>query len=263
MNDGANCAFLIHIGLPSSSHSRCVTSLDSLKRSSQHIDKLINAQSREEIIKNRKRLMGTIDTVLILAFQGLSFRGHDESSTSRNQGNFIELLKYKVKGTELESITLENVPQNAKYSSPKIQKEILHILANKVRKMICDEIGGENFCILVDESQDESKTEQMALVLRYVKQDGSLKERFFDIVGVKNTSAITLKNAISVILARFNLPIQNMRGQGYDGASNMCGEWNGLQALFLKKCLFAYYVHCFAHRLQLALVAAAKDEPNV
>ena len=39
----------------------------------------------------------------------------------------------------------------------------------------------------------------------------------------------------------------------------MHGTWNGLQALFLKHCPYAYYVHCFAHRLQLTLVSAAKD----
>ncbi|XP_059650673.1 uncharacterized protein LOC132296491 [Cornus florida] len=43
----------------------------------------------------------------------------------------------------------------------------------------------------------------------------------------------------------------------------MRGEWNRLQTLFLKDCPFAYYVHCFAHQLQLALVAAAKDETNI
>ncbi|XP_074362059.1 uncharacterized protein LOC141702260 [Apium graveolens] len=32
-----------------------------------------------------------------------------------------------------------------------------------------------------------------------------------------------------------------MRGQGYDGASNMCGAFNGLQALFLKDCPYVYY----------------------
>lgn len=53
--------------------------------------------------------------------------------------------------------------------------------------------------------------------------------------------------------------MENLCGQGYDGASNMRGEWNGLQALFLQKCPYAYYVHYFAHRLQLALNAAAKD----
>ena len=39
----------------------------------------------------------------------------------------------------------------------------------------------------------------------------------------------------------------------------MWGEWNGLQALILNDCPYAYYVHCLAHRLQLALVAASKE----
>ncbi|XP_073041708.1 uncharacterized protein [Primulina eburnea] len=71
--------------------------------------------------------------------------------------------------------------------------------------------------------------------------------------------ALTLKNAIYSSLAHYNLDVQNIRGQDYDGASNMRGEFNGLQALILKDCKSAYYVHCFAHRLQLALVGAAKN----
>ena len=34
--------------------------------------------------------------------------------------------------------------------------------------------------------------------------------------------------------------------------------WNGLQALILNDCPYAYYIHCFAHRLQLALVKTSK-----
>ncbi|PPD66876.1 hypothetical protein GOBAR_DD36247 [Gossypium barbadense] len=34
---------------------------------------------------------------------------------------------------------------------------------------------------------------------------------------------------------------------------------NSLQALFAKKCRFAYYVHCLAHRLQLNLIVASKE----
>jgi hypothetical protein len=51
-----------------------------------------------------------------------------------------------------------------------------------------------------------------------------------------------------------------MRGQGYGGASNIRGALNGLKALFLKDCPYAYYVHCFAHRQQLALLVAARNE---
>ncbi|KAG6730512.1 hypothetical protein I3842_01G083800 [Carya illinoinensis] len=61
------------------------------------------------------------------------------------------------------------------------------------------------------------------------------------------------------ILSRHCLDIQNIRGQGYDGTSNIHGEWNGLQTLFIKDYPYPYYVHCFAHRLQLALVVASKE----
>jgi hypothetical protein len=41
------------------------------------------------------------------------------------------------------------------------------------------------------------------------------------------------------------------------------GELNGLQTLFLKECPYTYYVHCYAHHLQLVLVAASKDVVHV
>ena len=170
----------------------------------------MNSQSMEEIAKNQMRLTTSIQTVRLLILQAGPFKGnvrnlevrnyiyfqnstsilfynnfvifltgHDESGSSLNRGNFIEILKYKAEGNnELASAILNNAPQNAKYVASTIQKEILHILINKVRNMICNEIRGRTFCILVDKSQDESKREQMALVLRYVKHDGLLAKRF-------------------------------------------------------------------------------------
>ena len=76
---------------------------------------------------------------------------------------------------------------------------------------------------------------------------GLFKSVFFYVVGVDETSAKTLKKGICNVLTCHNLQVENMRGQGYDGASNMRGAWNGLQALFLKDCPYAYYVHCFTH----------------
>ena len=129
----------------------------------------------------------------------------------------------------------------------------------KVRKHIREEIGDAKFSIPVDETCDVAKREQMALVFRFVDINGVLQERFFDLIHVKNTKALTLKEELCTVLSKYGFDIQNLRGQGYDGASNMKGELNGLQALFLRECPYAYYVHCYAHRLQLALVAAAKD----
>ena len=39
----------------------------------------------------------------------------------------------------------------------------------------------------------------------------------------------------------------------------MRGEWKGLQPLILKDCSYANYIHCLAHRLQLALVVVSHE----
>ncbi|XP_050375656.1 uncharacterized protein LOC126793237 [Argentina anserina] len=124
--------------------------------------------------------------------------------------------------------------------------------------MICEELGDTKFCILVDEAVDAGGKEKMSIVLRFVDRQGFIRERFFKIVSVPDTTSLTLKSEIVKVLSMFNLHVRNMRGQGYDGASNMSGIWNGLQAMFLAECPSAYYVHCFTHRLQLALNGAAK-----
>ena len=43
----------------------------------------------------------------------------------------------------------------------------------------------------------------------------------------------------------------------------MRGEFNGLKALILQECPSAYYIHCLAHQLQLALVAASREVHKV
>ena len=63
----------------------------------------------------------------------------------------------------------------------------------------------------------------MAIILRYVDGDGFVRERFFEVVSVKDTNALTLKKEICTVLNQYNLLVTNLWGQGYDGASNMRG----------------------------------------
>ncbi|XP_062155175.1 uncharacterized protein LOC133863230 [Alnus glutinosa] len=248
----------------SSPHNNAVKCCDTLKNQSQHIENVIDKQTSEQKLNNRLRLKTSIDCIRYLTSQGCALRGHDEGPDSKNRGNFLELIELvSTYNEKVAKVVLENAPQNAKYTSHHIQKDILHVLAKKVRNAIREEIGDSKFCIIVDEARDESKKGQMAIVLRFVDKDGFIQERFFDVVHVKDTSASTLKNEISIVLSQHCLDIQNIRGQGYHGASNMRGEWKGLQALFLNDCPCAYYVHCFAHRLQLALVVAYREVVSV
>ncbi|XP_071933861.1 uncharacterized protein [Coffea arabica] len=178
VNNGDNCAFLRHVGKrPNSFHRIAVKACNDLMNASQHIGTFIEKQS-------------------------CAFQGRDESEKSLNRGNFHQLIKLLASyNDKVANVVQENVPSNASYTSPEIQKEILYIFSNKV--------------------------------------------------------------AIFSTLSQHNLAIHNIRGQGYDRASNMRGEWNGLQALICHECPYAYYIHCLAHRLQLALVAASKEVASV
>jgi hypothetical protein len=60
------------------------------------------------------------------------------------------------------------------------------------------------------------------------------------------------------MLSDHGLVVARLRGQGYDGASNMRGEFNGLQKLIRDENPFTFYIHCFAHQLQLVVVAVSK-----
>ena len=131
VNNGKKCAFLTHIGKTcNSAHNYAVRCYDNLKNQPCHIEQLVEKQSEEEIKGNRLRLRTTIDVLRWLAFQACSFRGHDESKASKNQGNFLEMVKLIASyDEEVGAVVLGNAPQNAKYTSPTIQKELLHIMA--------------------------------------------------------------------------------------------------------------------------------------
>ncbi|KAK4602034.1 hypothetical protein RGQ29_011206 [Quercus rubra] len=213
-------------------HKACLD----LMNQSQHIDRV-----------------ASIDVVRHLSLQVIAFRGRDESSTSTNRGNFLTTLDLMVGYNNDIVEIMAKAPKNATYTSPQIQKEILHVISTKVKKAIRQEIGDAKFCILVDEARDESMKEQMAMVLRYVDINGFVRERFFGIVHVVDTTAVTLKKEIYYLFSNYCLDIQNIRGQGYDGASNMQGEWNGLQTLILNDYPYAYYIHLGASKAVVPL----------
>nr|XP_009600790.2 zinc finger MYM-type protein 1-like [Nicotiana tomentosiformis] len=94
--------------------------------------------------------------------------------------------------------------------------------------------------------------------MRYVNRCGSVGEHFIGIVHVRNTTSLCLKKAIFDYLAQHSLSLSYVCGQCYDGASNMQGDLRGLKTLIQQESKSAYSIHCFAHQLQLTLVAVSK-----
>ena len=208
------------------------------------------------------RLNGSIYTARLLLKQGLPFRGHDESKESLNKGNFLEVFDCLAEHDPNLGKAV-GLAGNSCMVAHEIQTDIVECFAKEILQSILEELGDDVFCLLVDESRDVSCKEQMAVVLRYVDKCGIVKERFVGLVHVTETSSSCLKSSIDSLLAKFKLSLKQVRGQGYDGASNMRGEFNGLQSLIMRESRSAYYIHCFAHQLQLVIVVVVRKHKGI
>ncbi|KAJ9536424.1 hypothetical protein OSB04_un000401, partial [Centaurea solstitialis] len=256
--------FKEHVGLLNSHHNKAMQKCDDLLKQKQAINVKLNTITDKEKLANRYRLLGSVISARHCLENKLPFRAHDESETSRSKGCFLSILKLVSEmNPDIGKHTLGNAKKNNKLTSPLIQKDIIDCFVKEVSKRICEEIKNNVFGLLVDESSDVSSKEQMAIVLRYVDKPGVVRESFIGIAHVTDTSSSTLKEAIVSMLANHQLSIDQVRGQGYDGASNMRGEFNGLRAMILRDNPSAHYIHCFAHQLQLVIVAVAKKHEGV
>nr|XP_034569857.1 zinc finger MYM-type protein 1-like [Setaria viridis] len=201
------------------------------RQSVEHV-RTVTSAAEEEAYKAHLSIMLGIARFLLL--QALAFRGHDESKTSRNKGNFMEMLEwYRKKDPKAALVTGENAPGNNQMSSPMVQKDLARACAEETSELIKSEIGDRCFAVLVNEARDASIKEQMAVVVRFVNDKGSVIERFLGIEHVSDTTSTSLKEALDTMLRRYGLSISKIRGQGYDGASNMRGQFHGLQRMLV------------------------------
>ena len=70
----------------------------------------------------------------------------------------------------------------------------------------------------------------------------------------KGTNVEALATKFLEALNNLGLPLDEMRAQGYDGASVMSGHVNGVQARIKQQNRKAVYIHCRAHVLNLCIV---------
>ena len=140
------------------------------KASGTSIADRLDAARSQLIAKNRHYLKTILEVLLLCSQQEIALRGHDESEKSPNRGNFLEILKLIASHDEIikDKLTCGPISRNA-YTSPIIQNELLDIMGAMVQSIICHKVQEAGlFSILVDESKDSSKKEQLTLCLRCV-----------------------------------------------------------------------------------------------
>lgn len=118
---------------------------------------------------------------------------------------FIELLKCYAKRCKDVGDTLKIAPKNNQMTISYIQKDIITTCKMKKIKWIIEDLNGDYFSLLVDESHNVLCKEQMTIVLCYVNRRESVMQRFISIIRVCNTVALSLKNKIIGLHAQYSL----------------------------------------------------------
>lgn len=256
-----------------SCHDHCKTHMQAMvawqeyvrnKASGTSITHRLDAARSKLIAANRHYLKTILQVLLVCSQQEIALRGHDESATSTNRGNFREILNLIASHDKVVSDRLTSGPRNAIYTTPLIQNELLHIMGEMVQKTICTKIQEAGlFSVLVDESKDCSKKEQLTLILRCIDpKDATIHEYFLTFVEATTLDAKSLTTYIVDTLKKDQLDLTCIVSQGYDGASVMSGHCSGVQTRLKEFAPHAIYIHCLAHVLNLVLVDSVKAVPD-
>jgi hypothetical protein len=245
------------------SNTMWVSYSDVKKLGNLSVASLINEGHKKLVLENRNYIKIIGRTLLYTALQGIAQRGDNEEESCANRGNFIELLNLIGDISDEFKSKRKTLPNNAKYTSPQIQNEIFSIFYKMIHNKINDELKKcQYFSIIVDETKDITKVEQLSVILRYYL-DGIVYERFMGFKAAQSLTASSLFKYIKEILSVSNVDILKCVAQTYDGASVMSGKNNGVQALFRQEVPQAIYVHCYNHRLNLVISDVCKNIPTV
>jgi len=192
-------------------------------------------------------------------FKKIPFRGHDESETSRNRGNYIELAYFLAEFDEKMQTHLESATV-FKGLSPDIENDLIHSVGSVILAQIKTEIQKCMYVsVLLDETSDFSCYSQLSTVIRYVNSNGAVCESFIRFSDVsKDRSAAALSDLVVKELKEFDC-LNKLIAQTYDGAAVMPSELNGAQAKVKEHATDAIFIHCYAHRLNLVLSQAASS----
>lgn len=230
----------------SSLHRESAEALSNLSKVNvyQHVSDSV----KKQMMDNRLALRQIFNTIKLLGQQGLALRGHGNDDKS----NFMRILNSQAENVDVLKTWLQRTGH--KWLHHDIQDEILDLIATKVISDHLSEIRNADFyAILLDETSDYSRMEQVSVCFRIVSEDLVSSEYFLGFYATASTTAEALCSLVKDVLLRFNLPIEKLRGQCYDGASNVAGNLSGLQTRIREIEKRALFVHCKSHNLNLCV----------
>ncbi|CAM9408025.1 unnamed protein product, partial [Heterosigma akashiwo] len=201
-------------------------------------------------------LKRVISSLHWLGRQGLAIRGKSDKHS-----NFKTMLQMEAQyDPKIQEHLKTTVGTRKTFLSHRTQEEFIEGIGRQIFNAQKEEIkASPYFSILADEGTDSSSKVLLSMFFRYLSQHPhtkkwTIKERFMGFSYLTSTRGVALKETIYGVCDKLEVDMQRcFKGQGYDGAGNMSGNTNGLQALVLQDYPRAPFIHCFAHCLNLCI----------
>ncbi|XP_065195791.1 zinc finger MYM-type protein 1-like [Sycon ciliatum] len=235
-------------------HREAVERLLTVPATTKDVGELLSSKLAEDKRAARESFLKILSALRFLARQGLPMRG---DGPQEEDGNFSQLLKLTSSSDPAFAEWLQR--KSSKYTGHDMQNEILQVMAHRILRGIIEEMQGQFFTVMVDETTDSSTIEQMTAVFRWVDDQLEPHEEFIGMYALEKADAATIFGMIKDVCTRLNLPLEFCRGQCYDGASVMRGHRNGVAAQLLQINPRALYTHCYGHALNLACQDMVRD----
>ena len=141
--------------------------------------------------------------------------------------------------------------KNATYIRHRSQNEMIEVIGKHIiQQDLIDEIKAAHFHTLICDEVTSSNNEILSLCERFVDAKNKLGRSLY----VDRITGEVLFNTIHKFYKRSNLDLMDLRGQCYDGASNMSGILKGLAGRILEGNPKAVYLHCASHILNLSII---------
>ena len=248
----------------STDHRQALTTYTTRLYKSNTIDRSIADDMENQKMYWREVLRRVVSTIKFLTSRGLALRGGNEIFGSSDNGNFLGCLEYLAEYDPFIAVHIgkhENAGRGTpSYLSSTIYEEIITLMADKIRKVIADELKtAKYFSFTVDSTPDITHTDQLTFTVRYVKSDGVPVERFLKFVPITSHTGLHIFEVIMETFRDHNINVNECIGQTYDNASNMSGMYSGVQARIVEVNRKAVYVPCMTHSLNLSGVTAAES----
>ncbi|OBS70066.1 hypothetical protein A6R68_01392, partial [Neotoma lepida] len=248
-------------------HEESEVHLKSLQfwRQYQFLDEVPHGASSvysKHVERNRKYLKLIIENILFLGKQCLLLKGNDQSISSINKGNFLELLEIRArdKGGEMFRLMSSHVDF---YRSTQVQEEIIEIIKAEMLEDIVSEINiSSAFSIICEETTDSATKGQLSVCVRYPQKSSSavlVKERFLGFVNTEEMTAAHVHRHVKAYLQQVGVDCNKLCGQAYNSATNLRVKFHEVVAEFKKEEPRALYVHCYAHFFELAVISFCKE----